>query len=142
MTDAVHTISEADLLDMAIELFERSDSYSESQPFLSRHYALHAYRLGVHSRRLRSLIVSERIGMIRKPGRPDDGARANRRIAHILDQFVADRDERSLDRFMLGKVGLAVLVVSASIIAMPSSIDEDQQAQRMTAVAQLSAINF
>jgi hypothetical protein len=56
--------NEAACLDVAIDLFERSDAYAASEPRLSRQYARQAYQLAALSPMLRESIVQERIRMI------------------------------------------------------------------------------
>lgn len=56
--------NEAACLDVAIELFRRSDAYAANEPRLSRQFARQAYELGHLSPSLRESIAHERIRMI------------------------------------------------------------------------------
>lgn len=118
--------TEADRLQAAVDLLERSDAYAVTEPRLARQYARQAYALGQRSRWLRHSIARERIRMIVRDSN-------QRRMDKILDAVPLSQ---SVQRRHGKSVALIVLLLLAGSLLTATPVGELSD-QRVTLAARI-----
>lgn len=114
------TLSQNDdaLLQIAIDLLIRSDTYAEAEPRIARQYARQAYELGQHSQELRRSIANERIWMIVQRC-------SRRRIAN--SRSLLPQSRVAWLRHIRSTVVLLLFLAASLVISTPVSEIPDQQ---------------
>ena len=139
MTGAFRSIKEAELLNIAVDLFKRSDVSSATQPYLARQYARQAYRLGVHSRRLRRLITQTRVQMILLQERRHDDGDASQRVLQYLDSVSSKDTSDHRLRSSLGRISLVLVVLLVFTLLTSTSLYDMPPDQKVAISARLAA---
>ncbi|MGI9437759.1 MAG: hypothetical protein ACR2Q4_23510 [Geminicoccaceae bacterium] len=135
MMPSSRPIDEDKLLEIAVDLLERSDRCSPTDAHLSRQYARQAYQLGVHSQQLRRLITEERVRMIAR--------RMQSRSADLVAKGLASVRVANVNRIWTPpratRLGLVIIAILLSTLGAPTPTNETTTQQKAMVEARFAA---